>query len=225
MKSALFTASVVLGAAALAADCSGNPLVVGREIDAGRTSACAAVSGTCAPVTVACASEAPASVQDCNTTDNRTGPGGDRCCLTFADAGPGRDAEVADAGSGNHDGGNNDGAGASACASAGGQCVQGNVACANTAPTGAQDCSTPPVTGGTFCCLTAPDAGPGRDGAAEGGPLSDDGGGNDGGLASACAAAGGTCIDASMMCAKNAPFTAQDCTPSPAGSFCCITPL
>jgi hypothetical protein len=182
MKSTVFRAFSVVSAAALALDCSANPLVVGREIDAGD----------------------------------------DRCCFNFPDAGIDRDGGDADAGARSKDGGSNDGGGA--CSSAGGTCVPSNVACAKNAPAGGQDCDDPPSAGGAFCCLALSDAGAGRDAAdVDGGKQ--DGGSKDGGDAGACASAGGTCINGTVACGKDAPVTAQDCPLSTAGSFCCLTPL
>src|SRR5579863_5096172 len=214
MTSRVFKASIVLGAAALALACSDNPLVVGRVIEAGSPSACASAGGTCVlSAGVACATEAPSSVQDCDTSDVPIGAGGARCCFTFREAGPDRGVGPADAtatnddggngDSSNNDGGNNDGGGTSKCASVGGACLHANAPCAKAAPTAAQDCNTPPNPAGDFCCLALPDAGAGLDaGAADGGLGTDDGGNGDGGVTSpACADAGGSCIDPTVMCA------------------------
>jgi hypothetical protein len=238
MTSRVFKASIVLEAAALALACSANPLVVGRLIEAGSPSACASAGGTCVlSASGACATEAPTSAQDCNTSDIPIGAGGARCCFTFQEAGPDRDVGPADAtatnddgghsDSSNNDGGNNDGGGPSQCASVGGACLHANAQCARGAPAAAQDCNNPPNPVGDFCCLALTDAGPGPDaGPADGGPGSDDGGnGDSGGTSPACAAAGGTCIDPTVICPidAGAPPNAQDC-PFPA-PFCCITKL
>jgi hypothetical protein len=227
MTSTVFTASIVLGAAALAPACSSNPLLVGRETEGGGTSACASAGGTCVlPTSLACATEAPGSAQDCSTAASAGGGGGLRCCLAGRDAGPGRDAEPAEGGSGHADAGNDDAGGLSACTSAGGACVGGNVACARTAPASAQDCTGAPNPPGSTCCLALADAGPPRDaGAVDGGPDNRDSGSNDGGVAPACAAAGGTCINSTVACGSGAPASAQDCPFNPAGAYCCITPL
>jgi hypothetical protein len=96
--------------------------------------------------------------------------------------------------------------GSTACQSAGGSCVLGNVSCAVEAPTSDQDCNPDRNPGGAFCCLskTATDAGAG----------------------SACTTAGGTCLlgSAEPDCAKQAPTSAQDCNPddNPGGAFCCL---
>jgi hypothetical protein len=226
MKSITFAAAILLGGAVFAPACSANPLLVGREIEGGGPSACARVGGTCVLAgVVACASEAPNSAQDCDTSGNLTGTGGDLCCLTFPDLGAGREAGPGDTDSGNGDSTTADSGLASACASTGGTCIGSNVPCAKEAPTGAQDCNHAPNPSGAFCCLALPDAGEARDaGPVDGGHRSSDGGNSDGG-GSACASAGGTCINDSMACAKDAPPNVQDCTPNARGAFCCLSPL
>jgi hypothetical protein len=197
---------------------------------------------------VACATEAPGSAQDCNTSDiTISAAAAARCCFTFRDAAPDRAVGPADAApdngdgggneggnseganteDGNNQGGNGEGGGASMCASAGGSCLHNSVQCAGRAPTGAQDCNNPPNPAGDFCCLTVPDAGPDLDaGAADAGLSNDDGANGDGGGTSPlCAAAGGTCINSTVMCGQGAPPTAQDCPFDPLGAYCCITTL
>ena len=226
MKALPFVASIALGAAALAPACSANPLVVGLEVDSGGPSACEAAGGVCVPAAVACANMGPSSAQECDITGNPAGAG-NHCCLTFPDASSGRDAGAADARPGGKDGGDHDSGSASACASAGGACVQSSVACAETAPPGAQDCNTPLNPGAAHCCLSLPDAGPGLDaGPRDASPDRDAGRSGDSGTSPMCAAAGGTCIDPSRACGKNAPMgPAQDCPFAPGGSFCCLMPL
>ncbi len=225
MNPIAFTATIVLGAAALAPACSASLLVVGREIDGGGPSACSLAGGTCVlQAVVACASEAPSSAQDCSTSNSPTGAGGDLCCLAFPHLGTGRDAGPGDSAPGNGDGGNDDSGGAGTCGSAGGQCVGASVSCARELPAGAQECKNPPNPAGAFCCLALSDAGPlGDAGAADGGH--GDGGNKDSGAAMACTSAGGTCINGSVACAKDAPGSAQDCPPGPGGTFCCLSPL
>jgi hypothetical protein len=105
-----------------------NALVEGGGAD-GQT-ACQSAGGKCMPGPTACAVEAPAAAQDCAPANN---PGGVTCCLpeTAPDAGPG-----------------------SLCESAGGQCVLGNVSCAEQAPNADQDCNPDKNPGGSFCCLS-----------------------------------------------------------------------
>lgn len=233
MKFIVFAASVGLGAAALAPACSANPLVVGRLIEGGTPSACASAGGTCVlNASVACATEAPGSVQDCSASNPLPGEQGARCCFTYLDASPDRTIATADAASesgnggnndgGNNDGGNSEGGGTSTCASAGGACLHANAQCAARAPAAAEDCNISPNPASDFCCLAVPDAGPDLDaGPADGGLGNDVGGNGDGGgTTPLCAAAGGSCITPSVGCALGAPAPAQDCP-----VFCCITKL
>ncbi len=225
MRPSLFVATAVLGAAALAPGCSANPLLVGHEIGGGGPSACTSGGGICVLDVVACTTEAPGSAQDCTPSDDPTGAGGNRCCLTFPDPNPAPDAGPSGAPPGNKDSGNSDDVGVNACESAGGTCVGASVACASSAPQAAQDCNNVPQAG-AVCCLTLRDAGPPgpEAGPVDAGPRNDGGGAKDGG-APACASAGGTCIDSSRPCGNNAPLSAQDCPFVTGGSFCCISPL
>jgi len=96
--------------------------------------ACQAAGGTCVlggPAELACTKQAPASAQDCDT--DPVNPGGASCCLSTSNP---------DAGAG------------SLCESAGGQCVLGNVSCADEAPSADQDCNPDKNPGGSFCCLS-----------------------------------------------------------------------
>jgi hypothetical protein len=95
--------------------------------------------------------------------------------------------------------------GASACKAAGGQCVLGNVSCAEQAPSADQDCNPDRNPGGSFCCLSRPTS--------------------DASVGSVCEAAGGQCVLGSVSCAEQAPSADQDCNPdrNPGGSFCCLS--
>jgi hypothetical protein len=119
--------------------CSSGPIPVGRDeflgVGEGGTApdgqtACQSAGGTCVLGNVSCAEQAPESDQDCNPDRN---PGGAFCCLskTATDAAAG-----------------------SACESAGGQCVLGDVSCAEEAPSADQDCNPDKNPGGSFCCLS-----------------------------------------------------------------------
>jgi hypothetical protein len=136
MKSVPLTAFFGLGTVLLAVDCSSNPLVVGREIDGGDATACACLPDA-GPGREAGVSEAGPGNSDGGKNE------------VLPDASPGQESGAPD---GATDGGSNDSGAASACAVAGGTCIDGSVACAKNAPLSAQDC--PPSPAGAFCCLT-----------------------------------------------------------------------
>jgi hypothetical protein len=161
--------------------CSSGGLQVGRDDlsevadAAGGQTACQSGGGTCVLGNVSCAEQAPEADQDCNPDKN---PGGSFCCLSKS--------STTDSGA------------TSACVSAGGACVLGDVSCAKQAPEADQDCNPDKNPGGAFCCLSKE---------------------------TACQSAGGKCVLGNVTCAKQAPEADQDCGPAknPGGTFCCLT--
>jgi hypothetical protein len=105
-----------------------------------------------------------------------------------------------------------EGGSASACATAGGKCVLGNVTCADNAPSSAQDCNPGDNPGGSYCCLSTAETDSGSSG-------------TDSGAASTCQSAGGKCVLGNVTCADEAPAAVDDCNPhdNPGGAFCCLS--